>query len=84
MDGRLLFHGGTDDPYNFDGISYVSGQPSQPRADSLVYDASFDAFEREAPVATMDHRALAECGDAVFLVGGMVAGPQVTDDVWEL
>ena len=77
-------HAGTDDPYNYDGLSYDTARPSPPRADSLVLgaDGVVAGVLPAKPVATMDHRALVTCGGAAFTIGGMVAGPAVTDQVW--
>ncbi len=85
-DEIALFHGGTDDPYNFDGRSYDSGQPSPPHSTTLAYDpdGGFVELPHDKPEATMDHRALARCGDVLLSVGGMTSGPVVTTDVWEL
>jgi hypothetical protein len=79
------FHGGTDDPYNYDGLSYDTNQPSAPLATTLEYDSQTRGFSVRAeskPTATMDHRGLPRCADRVYTVGGMVAGPTVTADVW--
>lgn len=86
-EGTLLFHGGTDAPYNFDGLSYADGQPSPPQATTLTYDPVSGTFAHlgvDKPTATMDHRALAGCGNQLFSIGGMVAGPAATSDVWRL
>ncbi len=82
--GQIVIHAGTDDPYNFDGLSYDTARPSPPRADSLVLgaDGVVAGVLPAKPVATMDHRALVTCGGAAFTIGGMVAGPAVTDQVW--
>ena len=79
------FHGGTDDPYNYDGLGYDTGQPSAPLATTLEYDAATREFSVRAetkPTATMDHRGLPRCADRVYIVGGMVTGPAVTSEVW--
>jgi len=82
----VLFHGGTDDPYNFDGLSYATGNPSAPEAGTLVYDTSSEQFvdlgNATKPTATMDHRGLIECAGTVYTIGGMTAGPTVVDQVW--
>lgn len=81
----LWFHGGTDDPYNYNGRSYDTGQPSAPLDNTLVYDVGsrqFSALGIPKPTATMDHRALARCGETLYTVGGLVAGPAATADVW--
>lgn len=85
LGGRLHVHGGTDDPYNFDGLSYDAGQPAPPLAGSISFDPASGAWSTtELPdktPATMDHRALASCGGALYTAGGMIAGPAVTASV---
>jgi hypothetical protein len=84
---QILFHGGTDDAYNYDGLSYASGQAAPPLSDTLAFDQSTGEFTAplpDKPTATMDHRALVECGGGAYTIGGMVAGPAVTDAVWRL
>lgn len=80
VDGLFILTAGTADPYNYDGLSYDSGQPSAPLADSIVRAAGASAWSEgpAQPIATMDHRALAGCGDLLYGAGGMVAGPAVT------
>lgn len=82
LDGLLHIHGGTGDPYNYDGLSYDSGQPSPPLATDVAFDPvagdwSGEPLPDKTP-ATMDHRALPSCGGAGYTVGGMTAGPAVT------
>jgi hypothetical protein len=80
--GLLVLAGGTDNPYNYDGIGY-DGAPSSPSRQLLAYDARVGWVSLPAPpVATMDHRTLGVAGGYVFLVGGMVDGQQVSDRVW--
>jgi hypothetical protein len=79
LDGRFYLSGGTADPYNYDGISYDTGEPSAPLADTIVRAAGGEWSDGPArPIATMDHRAVAACGDALYSAGGMVVGPEVT------
>jgi hypothetical protein len=83
--GSMVFHGGTADPYNYNGLSYASKQPSPPLGDDLWFEPSSGAFSiaaSPAAMATMDHRALASCGDDVISIGGMRAGPTVHADSW--
>ena len=83
--GQLWFHGGTVDPYNFDGLRYAGGAPSEPLDSTLVYEVDtgeMRLLELPKPSATMDHRALATCDERIYSIGGMVAGPAVTADVW--
>lgn len=81
QDGRLIFAGGTDQPYNFDGLTYAGSRPAPPLSTTLIFDPRRDQFSLESPShpsPTMDHRGLVRCGARLFTVGGMVAGPQVT------
>jgi hypothetical protein len=80
--GVLLLLGGTDNPYNYDGIGY-DGAPSSPVHRLLAYDPRRGWLELPPPpVATMDHRSLGVAGGRVFLVGGMEEGQRVSDRVW--
>lgn len=69
---RVVFAGGSDNPYNYDGIGY-NGVPA-PASDAVI---SFNFVNGQwqthptAPAATMDHRALVESGGHFHLVGGM-------------
>jgi hypothetical protein len=77
-----LFLGGSDNPYNFNGIGY-DGVPSEPRHQVLALWPTGEWKSLESPpVSTMDHRQLGVGGGRVFLVGGMVAGQRVSADVW--
>ncbi len=84
LDGLLMFHGGTSDPYNYDGLSYTTGTPSAPLADAIAFDPATTTWGPllDKPIATMDHRSLVGCGARVFTVGGMEAGPTVSGAVW--
>ncbi|NNE10582.1 MAG: galactose oxidase, partial [Gemmatimonadetes bacterium] len=61
---RMIFSGGTDNPYNFDGIGYNS-VPSEPVATTWSYFPSTEVeiFHADKPTPTMDHRGFARCGD---------------------
>lgn len=78
----VVFVGGSDNPYNYDGIGY-NGEPSQPVAEILRYDLQRQAWTVLTPVAaaSMDHRALVGFGGAWLTVGGMLEDQQVTDRV---
>ncbi|NNE43311.1 MAG: hypothetical protein HKN12_03810, partial [Gemmatimonadetes bacterium] len=80
---RVLFAGGTDNPYNFDGIGY-DGNPSEPLGQVWSYHVATGTvvFHENKPVPTMDHRGWpAGGGGRLWIVGGMEAGQQVTDRV---
>lgn len=78
----VLFVGGSETPYNYDGIGY-DGRPSEPAAGGLLFDIdtqSWTALEFEG-IATMDHRGLVPFAGQWLTVGGMAADQQVTDRV---
>ncbi len=78
----VLFVGGSENPYNYDGIGY-NGEPAEPASDALLLDLSSLSW-RVLPLSgppTMDHRGLVPFGDRWLTVGGMLAGQEVTDQV---
>lgn len=83
LGGLALFVGGTENPYNYDGIGY-DGRPAEPVRQVLAYAPRANRWQNIAapPIATMDHRTLGIAGGKVFLVGGMEEGQVVTDKVW--
>lgn len=71
--GQIVFFGGTDNPYNYNGVGY-NGIPSEPRNGAFAYVAAEDRWEALAVQArpTMDHRALLTLAPGRWLViGGM-------------
>lgn len=77
--GMVVFAGGSDNPYNYDGIGY-DGQPSSPSARIFGYDLASDAWRELGglPEATMDHRGLLEIGGEFLIPGGMREGQAVS------
>jgi hypothetical protein len=78
----VLFVGGSENPYNFNGIGY-DGRPSGPAAGALLFDIdtqSWTVLEFEG-VATMDHRGLVPFAGQWLTVGGMTSDQQVTPSV---
>ncbi len=78
----ILFVGGTDNPYNFNGVGY-DGRPSSPIGDALLFDLDTLSWRVVASTAppSMDHRALAPIGPGWATIGGMLGGQSVTDQV---
>lgn len=78
----VVFAGGTDNPYNYNGIGY-NGVPSQPRADVFAFDLTTGEWVTLPPLPTprMDLRGLVVAGDRALLVGGMLAEQRVTATV---
>jgi N-acetylneuraminic acid mutarotase len=80
--GWVVFAGGTDNPYNYDGIGY-DGQPAEPDSDIFGYSIAARTWRRlgRLEVATMDHRALLAVDNRFVVVGGMRSGQRVSDTV---
>jgi|HubBroStandDraft_5_1064220.scaffolds.fasta_scaffold18952_4 hypothetical protein len=84
--GRIYFSGGTDNPYNYDGIGY-NGHPAEPSPVTFAFNIYTEEWETidedtsEATPVTMDHRGLLATRDALFIVGGMEKAQQVTNKV---
>ena len=81
-DGSVVFAGGADRPYNFDGIGY-DGTAAEALDEVWVYDLATDRWRPGGIMgrASMDHRALAKVGRSFYIVGGMDARRQVTDRI---
>ena len=81
--GKIYFSGGTDNPYNYNGIGY-NGQPSEPSPVTFAFDVKSEKWEtinENTPEPTMDHRGLLVTHRGLVIVGGMEKGQQVTSKV---
>jgi len=78
----ILFMGGSDNPYNYNGIGY-NGESSEPSAGGLRFDLDTHEWQKlkQSNPATMDHRALAVLNGTWLTIGGMLGGQIVTDKV---
>lgn len=79
-DQKIYFTGGTDNPYNFNGIGY-NGQPSEPSATTFAFNtrtSKWDVITDKTPNPTMDNRSLVVTSQGLVTVGGMEAGQKVT------
>ncbi len=78
----MIVAGGTDNPYNYNGIGY-DGVVSRPRAAAFAWHTRRRTWVTlpAAPVATMDHRGLLVHEDTVAIVGGMGAQGEVRREV---
>ena len=78
----VLFVGGSENPYNYNGIGY-DGKPSEPAGNALLFEIdtqSWQMLEFEGE-ATMDHRGLVPFKGQWLTVGGMAADQRVTGRV---
>ena len=82
-EGNVWFAGGSDNPYNFNGIGY-NGIPSEPERSIFSYDVASDEWRNRGmlSVPTMDHRGLLHHDGWFYIVGGMRAGQVVTAEVF--
>ncbi|WP_438728947.1 Kelch repeat-containing protein [Parasphingorhabdus sp. DH2-15] len=82
--GHILFAGGGDNPYNYNGIGYDT-VPAKPTAQILGYDVASGKWATFAdlPMASMDHRALVFSGSTAYIMGGMDAGQNVRAEIME-
>jgi N-acetylneuraminic acid mutarotase len=81
----VMFVGGSENPYNYDGIGY-DGEASSPAEDALMFSLETNSWEEvdvEGP-ATMDHRGLVAFRGGWLIVGGMLDDQTVTDSVTRL
>ena len=78
----VLFVGGSENPYNYNGIGYDE-RPSEPAGDALLFDIdtqSWRVLEFEGD-PTMDHRGLVPFAGQWLTVGGMTADQRITSQV---
>ncbi|MEM6638438.1 MAG: galactose oxidase [Pseudomonadota bacterium] len=80
--GGVVFMGGGDNPYNYDGIGY-NGEPSNPVGEVYYYDLEQDRWRAlgRQRVPSMDHRGLLGVNGGFVVVGGMDGEQQVTGSV---
>jgi N-acetylneuraminic acid mutarotase len=81
--GKIYFSGGTDNPYNYDGIGY-NGKPSEPSPVTFAFNSytqKWETINDNTPDPTMDHRGLLVTNRDLVIVGGMEKGQQVTAKV---
>ena len=82
-DQKIYFAGGTDNPYDYNGIGY-DGKPSEPSPvtfDFNLHTGRWETIDENTPNPTMDHRGLLVTHEGLVLIGGMEKGQKVTDEV---
>jgi N-acetylneuraminic acid mutarotase len=79
---RVVFAGGSDNPYNFNGIGY-NKTPSEPSSRVFSYDFKQSKWnESNVKIeANMDHRSLLFDGEYFYILGGMLESQSVTNKV---
>jgi N-acetylneuraminic acid mutarotase len=79
----VLFVGGSENPYNYEGIGY-DGNPSEPVDGALLFDIDeqgWRVIDLDGE-PTMDHRGLVPFKGQWVTVGGMTSNQRVTDRVF--
>lgn len=76
---HIVFAGGTDTPYNYNGVGY-NGDKATPIRTVMAYNLVSRRWEEwgTLPTAGMDFRGLLELNGGLVTVGGMEAGPKVS------
>ncbi len=80
---KIFFAGGTDNPYNFNGIGY-DGKPSEPSPVTFAFNlksGKWETLSEKTPDPTMDHRGLLVTDKGLVIPGGMGKGQVVTSQV---
>ena len=83
---RIVFMGGSDNPYNYDGIGY-DGKPSGPSNKLWLYDLEKEAWSfATAAQASMDHRGLILLPEQqkALTIGGMKENQTVISTVQDI
>jgi N-acetylneuraminic acid mutarotase len=78
---KIVFVGGSDNPYNYNGIGY-NGIPSQPSDEIWFYDLNSRQWQiQKSKTATMDHRGLVLFKNELLTIGGMTVNQQVLNSI---
>jgi N-acetylneuraminic acid mutarotase len=79
---RVVFAGGSSNPYNFNGIGY-DGVAAEPETSVFAYNFKTGEWQLhgDLPHGTMDHRGLPFSDGWYYLIGGMRTGQSVVADV---
>jgi hypothetical protein len=79
---KIIFSGGSNNPYNYDGIGY-DGVASAASSQVSVYDIKKATWQIHSDIIpeNMDHRALLTDGEWYYIIGGMEQNQKVSDQV---
>ena len=78
----IYFFGGSNETYNYNGISYAEKKPVEPNLTLLKYTIVTGKFQIvPSQNHIMDLRNIAEIKDEFFIVGGMNAHQQVSNRI---
>jgi N-acetylneuraminic acid mutarotase len=79
-DQKIYFAGGTDNPYDYNGIGYdgKASEPSSVTFDFNLRTGKWETIDENTADPTMDHRGLLVTPEGLVLIGGMEKGQKVT------
>jgi len=78
---KIVFIGGSNTPYNYNGMGY-NGHASSPDNGVWIYDINKQTWQvKTTPKATMDHRGLILLNDHLLTIGGMGKYQQVLQTI---
>jgi N-acetylneuraminic acid mutarotase len=79
---KIYFVGGSDNPYNYDGIGY-NGMSSKPSSDIRVFDTVTGKWQKIDSLIpeTMDHRALLNTTKGFYILGGMSNNQKINNNI---
>ena len=79
---RVVFAGGSNNPYNYNGMGY-NGIASEASALIYVYDVNTEKWQQHKNIIgkNMDHRALLNSGDWFYIIAGMESEQKVSNKV---
>ena len=83
-DKRIYFFGGSNETYNYNGISYAEKKPVEPNKTVLIYDLEsklFSTFDVTENVQLMDLRNASIYQDELYVAGGMRTHQQVSKQI---
>jgi N-acetylneuraminic acid mutarotase len=81
LEQKVVFVGGSDNPYNYNGIGY-DGNPSQPSDEIWFFDLNSRQWQiQKSKTTTMDHRGLVLFKKELLTIGGMTANQQVLNSI---
>jgi len=82
---QVIFLGGSDNPYNYNGIGY-NGVPAKPVNKVFAFDFVTQVWTNLGNIQnpTMDHRGLLETNNGFVVVGGMDSKQEVLSRVYEI
>lgn len=81
---QVVFWGGSDNPYNYNGIGY-DGKASEPDNTLWRFNIQQGNWQKETlSFASMDHRGLVVIDDKLVVPGGMGKNQQVLEKVTQL